>query len=53
MGAVIVELDAPDDIRRGFLIAHLLNVGKPRVKFLYIIVFHSSSIWFSTRPRLG
>ena len=34
MGAVIVELDVPDDVRRGLLVTHPLDVGNPIGDFL-------------------
>ena len=54
MGAVIVELDVPDDVRRGLPVAYPLDVGNAIGDFLYIIVFPQLQlIWFSSRPRLG
>ena len=39
MGAVVIELDVPDDVRRGLFVADPLNVGNPIIDFLYIIIF--------------
>ncbi len=53
MGAVIVKLNVPDDVRRGVLVAHPLDIGNAIGDFFYIIVFPQLELIVSSRPRLG